>query len=163
MILMDPATFNNVAGQTFELQWTLNGSFGIQALGPGASAEISETDGSDLPGLGELFQWTLSVDGSDPADLQFVFRSNPELGLDDGAIEALVLGALDPTFNPSTGSYSLSSDLTYLTLDVTVPDDQSSVSFSWDTMAAANVPEPSTILLLGGALVGLGIVRRRKA
>jgi hypothetical protein len=60
------------------------------------------------------------------------------------------LGIMDPTF--SYGEFGQISGLDILAFDV----------IGWDVRVANAVPEPSSVLLLASALIGLGTLRRRR-
>jgi len=162
----DPAIYRNAAGQSINLSYGLiGGAYGVQASlgeftpaeGAMGSSRVSTVAGSDIPGLETLFSLTLSLDASDPTAVNLAFSSNPLLGLDDATIRSDILSRL--VFNPADGSYLLSSDFQYASINVVVPTGQNDVSFTWNTeahvVAVAPVPEPSSFILSGTGVLTL--------
>jgi hypothetical protein len=76
---------------------------------------------------------------------------------DDGTMDSQVVN--DATFSPS-GSITVSKD-------INVTDSGSSghaeISLVSDTFSQTAVPEPATMLLVGGVLCGIAVIRRRSA
>jgi PEP-CTERM motif len=166
-IQLDPypgSGFSSLGGTAIDADFSLlGGAFGLQASG-GGFAKIDASAGSNLPGLAYLFSLSILEQASNPSNLQVTFESNPALGLSDTSIENSILAALDPTYNPTTASYSLSTTDTYLMLDLPVPADMTTVQFSWNTFGIAGVvPEPSSMTMLGVGVLGLvGAYSRRR-
>jgi hypothetical protein len=74
---------------------------------------------------------------------------------DDGTSDSQVVN--DVTFSPS-GSLTVSKD-------ITVTDSGTSghaeISLVADTFSQTGVPEPATMVLVGAALCGIAVIRRR--
>jgi hypothetical protein len=153
--VLDPAIFNGASGQTFTYSFGLiGGYFSMQADGAGGTADIATDAGSNIPGLENFFTLNLDEDGGDPSAIKVNFSSNPQLGLDDAAVESIIISHL--IFDTSSSTYRLDTDLQYAAIAVTVPIDQNTAIFTWNTRGVASVvPEPSSFLLLSGGLATL--------
>jgi hypothetical protein len=76
---------------------------------------------------------------------------------DDGTTDSAVVN--DVTFSPS-GSITVSKDIT---VTDSGSSGQAEISVVSDTFSQTAVPEPATMLLVGGALCGIALIRRRSA
>ncbi len=153
----DPVTYSNTSGQPIHLTYGLGSGFAIGSFAaPGTTgyeaSQFMAVAGSDIPGLTSLFTLEISTTTLEPGNVSVDFVSNPLLGLNDAAIDSLILGNL--TLDASTGDYVTSGAFNYVDTTVTVPVGQDTASFSYDASVAAQggVPEPTSIVL---GIIGL--------
>jgi hypothetical protein len=114
---------------------------------------------STLPGLGQLYDLEITdLPGvASPGNLSIQFHSNPALGWNDAAIMSMLLS--DFSFSGDTATLTTPFDLSF-----SLNSTQSySLSYAVQAEAAASTPEPSTTLLIGAGLLGVGLLFRRRA
>jgi PEP-CTERM motif len=132
---------------------TLSASPGTLGAGYGLSMD------SSLPGLNHLYDLEIvDLPGvASPGNLMIQFHSNPALGWNDAAIMSMVLS--DFSFSGDTATLTTPFDLSF-----SLNSTQSySLSYAVEAEAAASTPEPSTTLLVGAGLIGVGLLFRRRA
>jgi hypothetical protein len=132
---------------------TLSASPGTLGAGYGLSMD------SSLPGLNHLYDLEIvDLPGvASPGNLMIQFHSNPALGWNDAAIISMLLS--DFSFAGDTATLTTPLDLSF-----SLNSTQSySLSYAVEAEAAASTPEPSTTLLIGAGLIGVGLLFRRRA
>ena len=135
--------------------------------GASASASISGSMNTTHPRdlttsdpLGQLFTYQWSTTANSPSGSQFLFSSNPALGLDDTAIMNAFMNAVQ--YDPATG-YTLQTDIMIVSQQIpATPGSVYDVGGNTDYAAAAAVVPSSAV----ASLLGMGGVfaasRRRR-
>lgn len=121
-------------------------------------ASLSGYDETSFNGLGRLWDYSWTVDSSDPTNAVFAFASNPALGLDDSLIESIFAGLA--SYDSSTGLHSLSADFS-VSATVAAASGQADFFFGGADVGEirGTVPEPASFLLFSTGLIGLVAVR----
>lgn len=130
------------------------GGFNLSAQGNAFAIEVQQADaGFDfvLKAYTDATHWSVLVltsDGIAPqtSSIPFVWFLTPAINLSTGSggpVDFSNLGALEAEINPSYGPSG-----TKTAIDL--------------TLGVINIPEPGSMALTGLALVGLGVMRRRK-
>lgn len=144
--------------------------------GSGNAVQFASTDSSG--GFGSLSQ-TLTGLANGTYDLQFWLNGTPPAGeflvektSNSAADIALTTGTADGDWTPYFGSFAAGGDFGLLFTVDTVgntfsPGSGSTFNFKLDDVSLTlrsgnNVPEPGSLLLVGAALAGVALARRRK-
>lgn len=159
----DPFDFRNAANNPFDLSYSFDSEFKIQALGEETEANVFIEAGSTIPSLENFFTLSMGLSGATPDNLFIDFNSNPLLGLNDSLIEDNILSFV--AYDALNATYSMTSELAYLDLRVITPSNQDQVSFYWNAdgkVFLSPVPEPSSISLFFLGLLVTALSLRKK-
>ena len=171
--VLDPQFYSIKFDSNFkpEIDFSLTISAGATLIAQGTSGvwSTASLSGSYFTSVlaGPLWGFSWSADSNQPNSSDFQFWSNPLLGLDDNAISSEFLADVTDAF----GTHTLNQDFTVsVALFPTLPKGQWDLTFSTggfdDYYAAASAPgetpEPSSLLLVGSGVLGLGGFLRRR-
>lgn len=156
--------FDGASGGTFSASWTFDfepGTFGAAALTLGIFDHDSAASGDQVA----LF----TIDGLDlTADMSALFEGSGGTQLEYNVytlnLSPLALAQLSDgsaTVSLSLASPSLGGGPGTTGLELFFPNNGAGLDFSTLSLAAAAVPEPATLGLLGAGLLGFGFARRR--
>jgi hypothetical protein len=167
-------TMSLLAGATTMAGWTVvNGS--LAWIGPTNTFSLSASNGSyfldltdyrDLPPFGGVTQLITTVPGGH-YQLTFDLGSSFIYGLPDSILASA--GSTSQVFTSTSlgdniwQSETLDFFATGTSTAITLTGDSGFKYIGLDNVSVDAIPEPTTLLLLGTGLLGLGLMRRRKA
>ncbi len=116
--------------------------------------------------LGDLIEMSNFLSFTYVSDrLSYTFGGGDLIGVTGGLAGAMPSGLSDLTFNLQYGTdpeVTFYSNAGYWSVGPSVAPPTPDIGYSGGWSVAASVPEPISVVLFGSALVGLGVVRRRR-